>query len=379
MGNSRTSKGLASRAFLLWAFLLALGGSVWAQMARPGLAQPLVVRWRYASDQTINLTPAVEGERVYLPLAGGELLALRAADGSLLWKSDNGGEISCTPVADAKAVYVASTAGAALQMAHAQSAKAYVRAVNRETGITLWARQLPTPLYGLLVANEAAIFGISADGTIYALAKTTGETLWTVKHTPTLSSEITLAGNRLYVGSKEGVLLALDAATGHLVWRFPATGGIRGRILPEKGAIFFSTSDGGVYALDESDGVLRWQTHAGANVQALALAPAGLFAASFDNSLYGLNLLNGKRIWRRQLGSRVAGELLATPDGVLLTSISGNLATVLDPRNGNALNTLSLGEDSCAGAAPVFAQDVILLTGRKGLMAFANPNIKQGQ
>ena len=361
------------------AFIAGLCGSAWAQTARPGLAQPLVLRWRYDSQQTINLTPAVEGERVYVPQAGGELLALQTTDGSLIWKSDNGGEISCTPVADARAVYVASETHNTQLAAHAQAAKGYVRAINRETGLTLWVRQLPTPLYGLLVANEAAIFGISAEGTIYALNKATGETLWTVKHTPTLSSEVTLTGNRLYVGSKEGVVLAVAAATGNVVWRFSATGVVRGRILPEKGAIFFSTSDGGVYALEESAGALRWQTRAGANVQTLALGPEGVFAASFDNSLYGLSLTNGKRMWRRQLGSRVAGELLAAPEGILLTAISGNLATVLDPHTGKALNTLSLGDDSCAGAAPVFARDVILLTGRKGLMAFANPNSKQGQ
>jgi outer membrane protein assembly factor BamB len=357
---------------LLWAFLWLAGGAR-AQTARPGLAQPLALRWRYESTQTINLTPAVEGERVYVPLAGGELLALQAADGSLLWKTDNGGEISCTPVADAKAVFVASEALPTTAAHHSATPKAYVRAVNRETGITLWARQLPAPLYGLLVANDSSVFGVSADGAVYAFNKTTGETLWEARHAATLSSDITLAGNRLYVGGKDGVLLALDATTGNLVWRFTASGGARGRILAEKGALFFSTDNGGVYALSEA-GELRWRTHAGASVQTLALAPDGLLAASFDNSLYGLDLIKGKRIWRRQLGSRVAGDLLATAEGVLLTSITGNLATVLDPRNGKQLNTLSLGDDTSAGAAPVLAQGVIVVTGRKGLLAFANPN-----
>jgi outer membrane protein assembly factor BamB len=341
--------------------------------AQPGLRQPLAVRWRYASSATVNLTPAVEGERVYVPLAGGALLALRAADGQLLWKNDNGGEISCTPVADAKAAYVASEPGE-VNAAHAQTVKAYVRAVSRETGITLWARALPTPLYGLLVANNAAVFGVSAGGEIYALSKTTGELLWSARHTPTLSSDITLNGGRLYAGSGEGVVLALDAATGRVVWRFQAQGAARGHILADQGALYFSSEGGHVYALHEADGRLRWQTRAGANVQALALSPAGLLAAAFDNSVYGLNFTNGKRLWRRGLSSRLAGDLLSGPDGVLLTSLSGNLATVINPRDGKPLNTLSLGDDSSAGAAPVFAQDVVLITGRKGLLAFANPN-----
>jgi hypothetical protein len=59
---------------------------------------------------------------------------------------------------------------------------------------------------------------------------------------------------------------------------------------------------------------------------------------------------------------------------VLFTSLSGDLVNIVNPRDGKPLNKFSLGDDTSAGAAPIFAQDVILITGRKGLMAFANSN-----
>jgi hypothetical protein len=49
----------------------------------PLLSQPLTVRWRYESNVTLNLTPAFDNERIYLPLAGGTLVALKARDGRL--------------------------------------------------------------------------------------------------------------------------------------------------------------------------------------------------------------------------------------------------------------------------------------------------------
>ena len=64
------------------------------------LSQPLTVRWRYQSDVTLNLTPAFDKERVYLPLAGGTIVALKATDGQLYWRSEMGGELSASPVAD---------------------------------------------------------------------------------------------------------------------------------------------------------------------------------------------------------------------------------------------------------------------------------------
>src|SRR5205085_7820737 len=73
----------------------------------PLLAQPLTVRWRYETNVTLNLTPAFDNERIYLPLAGGTIVALKARDGQLFWRSDMGGELSASPAADNKAIYVA--------------------------------------------------------------------------------------------------------------------------------------------------------------------------------------------------------------------------------------------------------------------------------
>src|SRR4029453_10851499 len=72
------------------------------------LSQPLTVRWRYESQVTLNLTPAFDSERIYLPLAGGTIVALKAKDGQLFWRSEIGGELSASPVADESAIYVAS-------------------------------------------------------------------------------------------------------------------------------------------------------------------------------------------------------------------------------------------------------------------------------
>src|SRR5215813_6928443 len=95
---------------LLCVFSLAWGSVLSADKTgnEPLLSQPLTVRWRYESNVTLNLTPAFDNERIYLPLAGGTIVALKARDGQLYWRSDMGGELSASPVADENAIYVAS-------------------------------------------------------------------------------------------------------------------------------------------------------------------------------------------------------------------------------------------------------------------------------
>src|SRR5713101_9036227 len=78
---------------------------------RIALSQPLTVRWRYESNLTLNLTPAFDEQRIYVPLAGGIIVSLKASDGQLYWRSEMGGELSASPVADEHGVYVASETG----------------------------------------------------------------------------------------------------------------------------------------------------------------------------------------------------------------------------------------------------------------------------
>ncbi len=54
------------------------------------LSQPLTIRWRYESNFTLNLTPAFDSERIYLPLASGTIVALRARRWTTLLAFGNG-------------------------------------------------------------------------------------------------------------------------------------------------------------------------------------------------------------------------------------------------------------------------------------------------
>src|SRR5437588_9694453 len=72
------------------------------------LSRPLHLHWFFEANDITNLTPAVGGEKIYIPLDGGNVVSLSAIDGSHAWKSDIGGVVSAAPVADTKGVYIAS-------------------------------------------------------------------------------------------------------------------------------------------------------------------------------------------------------------------------------------------------------------------------------
>jgi len=336
------------------------------------LSEPLTVQWKYPSERTINLTPATDGQRIYLPLAGGAIVSLRALNGQLLWKTETGGELTASPVADERGVYLASESIGA--EAGAQTTpKGALRAVARESGVTLWLRSLPMPLQASLAINQETIYGGARDGQIYAVRKLDGEILWNKQVAAPLASRLSLVGTRLYIGGEDGKLYALDQKTGRTLWRYQTRGAVRGNVAVGDGLVYFGSADGYVYALRETDGRLRWRARTGAGVQSVLSIRNSLLVASLDNFVYFLSAARGNRLWKRQLVGRLTAEPLATFDGALFTPLSGDSAVVLDLKNGKQLNSLPLGEDSNTAASPIIAGNILLMTTRHGLVAFAHP------
>lgn len=338
----------------------------------PALSRPLIVRWQYDSDATVNLTPATDGLRVYLPLANGNLLSLNTTNGQLIWKTEMGGELSASPTADEVGVYIATEIGGT--DGKEPRAKGTLRALGREGGVTLWMRTFPMPIRGALAMSETLLFGGAEDGRIYAVRKATGEIAWITQYQASFVSHPATAGQYLYLGSEDGSLLALDQVSGKILWRYRTRGGVRGSVAMNGGAVFFGSADGYVYALSEADGSLLWRTRTGAAVQTVALTQTGLLAASLDNFVYKLSMTNGKRLWKRQLAGRPLSEPLTAPDGVLFTPLSGDEGIILDLRDGRPLNAIPLGDENSNTASPISVGKFVFVTTRRGLLAFSNPD-----
>ncbi len=365
------SKGLAYFLFLLCSAWFV--PAVALQSERFSLSQPLTIRWLYNSGATVNLTPAVDSTYIYLPLSGGSLIALHLADGEFRWKTEIGGDFSASPVADERGVYVASKTTSLDNMGERTRDSGLIRSLGQKSGVTRWARTLSSPLRGALVADSQALYGGAEDGSIYAFSKETGDILWTKQHLVSFASQPILSAMKLYIGDENGALLALDKKTGRILWRYRTRGALRGRVSAVNGMIYFGSADGYVYALNESNGKLRWRRRTGAGVQAVAYAKEGLIAASLDNFAYFFTANNGSLVWKRQLPGRIAAQPISDQESVLFAPLVGDVCIVLDLRNGKQINTLLVGDGNNTAATPILAGDVILITTRSGLLAFAPP------
>jgi outer membrane protein assembly factor BamB len=335
------------------------------------LSQPLTVRWRYESAVTLNLTPAFDNERIYLPLAGGMIVALKATDGQLFWRSEMGGELSASPVADESGIYVASET-----VVHAnepQKPAGALRALGREGGVTQWMTPLVRPLRGALTISGTRLFAGGSDGRAYAFDKRTGGVLWSIPFALAFSNQPVAKGGKVYFGSEDGTLLALDETTGQLLWRHRTKGAIHGPVAVNDENVFFGSGDGYVYAVSIDKGRMKWRKRTGAGVEAVVLAGDTLLAASLDNFAYLLNL-KGTMLWKKQLPGRIAAQPLAVQETALFTPLSSSEGVVLGLKDGKQVNSLPTGEELTSSASPIIVGDAVILTTERGLLAFARPS-----
>jgi len=340
---------------------------------RVDFSQPLTVSWRYESNLTLNLTPAFDDERIYLPLAGGTVVSLMGASGQLNWRSEMGGELSASPVADHRGVYVASETGK--PDSGARRATGALRLLGHGGGVTQWMRTLAMPLSGALTLGNGKLFGGGSDGKIYAFDSANGQPRWAYDYGAPFNSRPVASGSQVYIGSEDGTLLALDEETGKLLWHYRTKGAVRGAVANGNDIVYFGSGDGYVYAVSASDGRLLWRKRTGAGVEAVVRTNEELLVASLDNFVYKFSLA-GARLWKRRLPGRISSQPLVTQLGALFMPFSSSAGVVLGLRDGRQINLLPTGEEIATSAAPIAVGAVVLLTTEHGLLAFAAPREK---
>ena len=236
----------------------------------------------------------------------------------------------------------------------------------------MWMRTLSSPIRGAPVSNPTTLFGGTSDGRLYAIKKETGEILWIKYSSSPFNSFPVLSGDNLYAGDEEGNLQAIEQTTGRTLWRYRTRKGLASPVAVNEGSVYAGSQDGSVYAFNESTGRLRWRARTGAAVQSIVAAGKCLLAISLDNFVYCLSPQRGVRLWKYRLAGRALARPLVLNDDVLLTPLVGEEGVILSLQDGKKVNSVYVGEDNNTGASPLLSGSLILLTTRKGLLAFSN-------
>lgn len=290
--------------------------------------------WRYETLGAVQSEPYYDPELdiVYFGSHDGAIYAVRAFDGSLVFRFDTGAEVTRKPVRAGETIFVGN-------------ASDYLYALDRRTGKRKWATHRNSAL-GMEVSgysgpaydNGLVYMGFS-DGHVSAFDAKDGTERW---------SPVDLLADAEQSGSEAPKYLDVD--TTPIIDRTGGTGG----------AVYVAAYATGVYALDARSGSRLWWNDKVTGVTDIMMFsepahPAGahgepplpakkiLIASSGATGLWGLDLFNqGKVLWRNKIPE---GGITSPVDcgGAVAIGTSRYGLFLVSPRNGKVIDGIDLG------------------------------------
>ncbi|MEW6126931.1 MAG: PQQ-binding-like beta-propeller repeat protein [Acidobacteriota bacterium] len=328
------------------------------------LALPFKKIWQYLDDTT-TLAPSVDEARIYLPLAQGRVICLDRASGSRVWMDEVGGQVSASVAIGESAVFIATRKFAD----DGSEAGAALRAVDKLTGLTLWARDYPRPFTSSFAISGKRLYAGNADGSLYALSADDGAIIWQAKTSDVIRSRPLVFESVIYFGSDDGALRGVEMDNGHEVFKFQSKGKIACTPVIDEKYLYLGSGDGQVYALERLTGKLKWQTRTGAGIETSpVLIGDQVLVASFDNFIYAIAKTTGNKIWKRRFENRLTATPIVEGDAVLIAPFRGDHIAVFLNSDGRRVNFYQLDKGNEIVAQPVFTDNLLVIATDKGLI-----------
>ncbi len=286
---------------------------------------------------------ATSGNRVFATTGYGELVALDAASGAVVWRQRVDAPISGAPATDGAAVYVSGRDGSAWAV-DATDGKVIWQVVGTPGKTAYVGTAAPT------IGDRAVIFP-SSGGDLMAVLKIGGGTkIWQsslagkrLGRAYALTSDVTgdavIAGKTLFAGSGSGRTVAMSASSGERIWS--AGEGALGPVAVAGGSIFLVNDEAKLVRLDAATGEAIWSVEMPYFTKDKVKKRKGIYAH------YGPIMAGGRII-------------VVSSDGVL---------RAFDPANGNLVHTAEIPGGAAAQPA-VAGGTLYVVTGKGQLLAF---------
>lgn len=267
--------------------------------------------------KSIEITPAVRGDRVFAADAYGVVEARNRLDGDIIWRtrvgkpakknvfnlnnrSDNA-FLSAGIEVDTDNVFVGTVDGELI-------------ALNVADGSEHWRKQLTSEILAAPTSSSGIVVVPTNDGKLYALETDSGESHWTYSaQDPIITLRGTaspvISGGIVYAGFSNGMLYAINLQTGALLWEqvvavprgtseLERITDVDGTPLVATQIVYAGAHQGVVRAINRSDGTSIWEapepTH-----HALVQGYGFIFVVTDDDDVIALEATSGREIWRQ--------------------------------------------------------------------------------
>lgn len=279
-------------------------------------------KWKIRSRMPVASSAAVSGDTVYFVSSTGGLNAIDASTGKLKWtfatetehrfeaKNLHGLLSAGQTVPDAWDTYISSPAVFNGKV-YFGSGDGNIYAVDARSGALVWKFATKDVVHASPAIAYNTVFIGSWDSSLYALDAETGQEKWAFKagEDPVIHNQVgfqsspAVADGVVYVGCRDGHVYAIDASTGRKRWDYSTSKSwVNSTPAVRDGVVYAATSDSSrFFALDAKTGRLKFNVSAHSFVfSSPALAGDLAFIGTHSGILYAIDAKTGQVAWQFQ-------------------------------------------------------------------------------
>jgi len=348
------------------------------------------VRVGLAAEIGTELAQPVAGDgMVYTILPQGDLRAVSATDGSLVWKKD------IDPSADKTQTSISGGLGLEGNILYAHAGKTQLYAFDAATGNEIWSVDFPSFLTGGPAIAAGVVIVTDVNGTITAVSADDGQQVWNRIGSQgstrvTGASFPAIMDNEVIVGGSDGELISLSLDQGQMNWgeylsppslltALDSFSDITAHPVHDGGLVVVITQSGLMVAFNARSGRVIWELGL-RGITMPWLSGQTVFVTTINGQLFALRRVDGAVRWKVDLPGAYGmdepisekGNIYTSPivvaGKVLVAGTTGQLH-VFDADTGMPETSLSTGGP--VTTAPVAVEGTVFILNRNGrLTAF---------
>lgn len=322
-------------------------------------------------EQSINLGPAVDDDRVFIAERHGTIEARNRLTGEVLWSVDHEMELNSGPVVDAGELFLATGEGAIIVL-------------NAADGSLTWKSTLASEILSHPVVADDVIVVRSTNGHLTGLDRKSGATLWYFeRNAPPLAVRSRgapiISGDLVIDGFGGGKVTALQLKEGKLAWEsnvslphgrseierlvdLSSTPVVRGD------SVFVSGYQGGTASLGLNTGEVQWKRENISSPAGMTADRKELYVTDVNADVWQLEMRSGEDQWKQaELHQRRLTAPAQVKDYLVVGDFEGYLH-VLNKEDGRVMGRIQISEEPIEYPPVVFG-DIIYAYASDGKLA----------
>jgi len=290
------------------------GGSTTHTLPQPALSPNPDVIWRADIGNGTSgyfrllARPVISGGKVFTLDARGTVSAFSMANGDRAWRFDT------TPTDRDEAM--GGGLGITNNRLYVTTGFGEVIALNAADGKVIWRKMIGKPFRADPTIADDRVYVLSIDNELTALSAKDGNVEWHhngIAESATLmgASSPAVDGDSVVVAYSSGEIFNLRAQNGRVAWTdvlavpaqvgaLPAIADIRGLPVIDRGRVYAVSHSGRMAAIDQRTGDRVWEVDVG-GINTPVVAGDAVFILSNDNELMALTRESGRIVWIKEL------------------------------------------------------------------------------